>query len=175
MLEYNVEIATSKGVESNFLFHWLWDIVVLVPFRASATDACHLKVSCFETETPRTRTWQGVQAEIAGTIIVKSMRGSNCEGIEFILFLSWSDPIARGFPDSTGCFRLFPGCFSGHAGLWDSKVLISCRWISCSEGGRAPYRNRREAGNHCELPSGKPAIENGPFIVDLPIKHGDFP
>ena len=81
------------------------------------------------------RTWQGVQAEIAGTIIVKSMRWSNCEGIEFILFLSWSDPIARGFLNS------FPGCFR-------AEVLISCRWISCSEGGRAPYRNRREAGNH---------------------------
>ena len=28
-----------------------------------------------------------------------------------------------------------------------------------------------------KLPSGyvKIAIENGPFIVDLPIKHGDFP
>ena len=28
-----------------------------------------------------------------------------------------------------------------------------------------------------QLPSGyvKIAIENGPFIVDLPIKHGDFP
>jgi hypothetical protein len=31
--------------------------------------------------------------------------------------------------------------------------------------------------NHWVLPSGyvNIAIENGPFIVDLPIKHGDFP
>lgn len=126
MLEYSVEIATSKGVESNFLFHWLWDIVVLVPFRASAilTDACHLKVSCFETETPRTRTWQGVQAEIAGTIIVKSMRGSNCEGIEFILFLAWSDPVARGFLNSTSCFRAVSVAMPGFGTLrfWSRVV-----------------------------------------------------
>ena len=97
------------------------------------------------------------------------------KGLNSFCFFHGQIPLHVAFQTARAVSGLFPGCFSGHAGLWDSKVLISCRWISCSEGGRAPYRNRREAGNHCELPSGKPAIENGPFIVDLPIKHGDFP
>ena len=58
---------------------------------------------------------------------------------------------------------------SGEGGV--SRRSIFSRWDI------GPNSVRSIQGGALQLPSGyvKIAIENGPFIVDLPMKNGDFP